>query len=123
MRPDRVIKLPVFRTMVRPVARKDWKCNICKERVTIGERYTHYIDRRAHEIINYRFHNECFGIVEAYCTERKRTSFTPQTVRKWALKTFCESCKEDCPLHACTMVNEGVKKILRNVKKPLDISV
>ena len=117
MKPDRVIKLPVFRTMFCPVAQKEWKCCICKEPVEIGKRYVHYFDRRVHEIKDYRFHMECFGIVEAYCAERKRNAFTPVTVRKWALNRFCMYCPNDCALHPCKRIESAIKTALKGVKK------
>ena len=117
MRPNRVIKLPVFRTMFQPVAQKAWVCNICKQPVEIGRRYVHYIDRRTHEIINYRFHSECFGLVEAYCKAKGKTSFTPTTARNWAKKTFCDMCKEQCPYPRCKGIESAVKTILKGIKK------
>ena len=114
MRENRVINLPVFRTMFMPVARKEWKCNICKMPVEKNKRYVHYIDRRPHEIIRYRFHIECFSMVEAYCKEKNKTSFTPRTVQNWAKKTFCENCNEDCSIHNCKRIEGAVKMILRN---------
>lgn len=112
MRDDRVIKLPVFRTMVSPVARKAWKCNLCKTNVDIGSRYVHYIDRRAHEIISYRFHKECFAMVETYCAVRHRPTFTPRSVQNWANKTFCERCPkkdEGCKLNPCKRILTAIK--------------
>ena len=117
MKPDRVIKLPVFRTMFRPVARKEWKCDICKKPVEIERRYTHYIDRQPHKIINYRFHNECFGIVVAYCMDKDVTIFTPTKVRNWAHKRFCERCKNECQLHRCKRIENALKRIAREHKK------
>ena len=116
MRENRVIKLPVFRALFNPVARKAWKCNLCKMPVNVEERYVHYIDRRPHEIINYRFHNECFMIVEAYCKERNRTSFTPRTVANWATKTFCMNCTKECTFHPCKRILIAVKTTLRKKK-------
>lgn len=122
MRENRVIKLPVFRTMFQPIARKEWKCHLCKETVEVGKRYIHYIDRQPHKIISYRFHIGCFGIVMAYCAEKHRKNFTPITVRKWAEKTFCEPCKEECSLHPCDRITAKTKAVMRNKKsqKPLD---
>ena len=117
MKPNRVIKLPVFRTMVCPVAKRERKCAVCKGTIETGTRYVHYFDRRISEIKDYRFHMECFGIVEAYCAEKKRTSFTPVTVRNWAIKTFCNTCKNDCPFHCCKRIESAVKTKLKGVKK------
>ena len=117
MRENRVIKLPVFRTMFLPVARKAWKCNICKKSVEIGRRYVHYIDRQPHKIINYRFHPECFKMVEAYCTVNSKTSFTPTTVRNWLKKTYCEPCKEECELHPCKKLESVISVILKKSQK------
>lgn len=60
---------------------------------------------------------ECFGIVEAYCKERKRTAFTPVTVRKWALKKFCDNCPNECTLHCCKRIESAVKVVLKKSKK------
>lgn len=117
MKPDRVIKLPVFRTMFCPVAQREWKCCICKEPIEKGHRYIHYFDRRIHEIKDYRFHIECFRIVEAYCKERKRTTFTPVTVRNWAIKRFCNECKNGCALHRCKPIESATKVILKKSQK------
>lgn len=119
MKPNRVIKLPVFKTLIIPVARKEWKCNLCKERVEIGKRYTHYVNRRPHEIINYRFHNECFMMVMAYCNEKKRSTFTPQTVAKWIRSKCCDACGEqDCSIRECPKV-KAVTKFSGNRKSHL----
>ena len=117
MRPDRVIKLPVFRTMFCPVAQREWKCCICKQPIEKGRRYIHYFDRRVHDIKDYRFHMECFRIVEAYCKTRNRTAFTPITVRKWAMKEYCEKCHEDCELHNCNRIQSALKVILKKSRK------
>ena len=112
MRKDRIIKLPVFRTMVIPIARKAWKCSLCKQPVSIGERYIHYIDRRTHEIVRYRFHYDCFEIVKGYCVAKERTSFTPRSVQNWALKAFCENCPEKdigCKLGPCKRILTAIK--------------
>lgn len=106
----RVIKLPVFKTMFMPVARKAWRCNLCKQRVEVGKRYVHYIDRRPHEIINYRFHHECFAIVTEYCRDRKRPNFTPRTVNNWVRKKYCEPCgKEGCSIRDCALIHAATK--------------
>lgn len=117
MREDRVIKLPVFRTMFKPVARKAWKCDICKELVDVGDRYIHYIDRRPHKIINYRFHTECFQTVIAYCALNKRSSFTPITVRNWAKKTFCTRCTKECSMKDCKHLYSAMKVKVREMKR------
>ena len=117
MNPNRVIKLPVFRAMVCPVAKREWTCAICKEPIEEGARYAHYFNRQVHVIKDYRFHMECFGIVEAYCIEKNTTEFTPLKVRNWANKTFCEECKEECPLHRCKRVDSAIKAALRVAKK------
>ncbi len=110
MRDDRVITLPVFKTMVVPVAQKAWKCSLCKDPVKVGERYTHYINRKPHEIINYRFHNECFAMVTAYCAETKKTTFTPKTVANWVSKKFCEVCgKGECKPRECPKILVAIK--------------
>lgn len=110
MRNDRIIKLPVFRAMFTPVARKAWKCNLCKAPVEVGDRYVHYIDRRPREIISYRFHKDCFKIVEAYCQTRHRTSFTPRSVYSWATKAFCGRCQEEgCKLKPCAKIIAEIK--------------
>ena len=117
MKSDRVIKLPVFRTMFLPVARKERKCCICKEPIEVGSRYVHYFDRRVHEIKDYRFHVPCFDIVTAYCKDTDRTSFSPATVRKWVKKTYCEPCGKECQVPYCRMIEASVKNILKRRKK------
>ena len=113
MKPDRVIKLPVFKTMFIPIARKAWKCNLCKERVEIGKRYTHYINRKPHEIISYRFHNECFAMVSAYCEEKHRSTFTPRSVANWIKTKYCEPCgKEGCNIKDCKFIQTAIKYFL-----------
>ena len=114
MKADRVIKLPVFRTMFTPVARKAWKCSLCKTPVEIGDRYVHYIDRRAHEIVNYRFHKTCFNMVEAYCIMTKSTSFTPSKVRNWVKKAYCED--ENCAVFPCKKLESVMSVILKKFK-------
>ena len=110
MRSDRIIKLPVFKTMVVPVARKAWKCHLCKQPVEVGKRYTHYVNRKIDKIINYRFHNQCFMMVNAYCREKKRTSFTPQSVAKWIRQKYCEPCgKEGCNIKDCMKILAAIK--------------
>lgn len=113
MKENRVIKLPIFRTIMNPVARKEWKCALCKERVTLGERYIHYIDRRAHEIIRYRFHADCFTIVEAYCKTKQRTNFTPRTVQRWVMKNFCKPCGKECQLKPCAKMKAIATTLVR----------
>ena len=115
MRENRVIKLPVFRTMIHPVARKEWICCICKQPVALGERYTHYVDRRVHEIIHHRFHDDCFLITEAYCAQRHRREFKPGSVRSWLTNNHCKSCKEDCELHACPKILAWAKVKLKEI--------
>ena len=113
MRENRVIKLPVFRTMFKPVARKPWKCDICKERVAEGQRYIHYIDRRVHKIIHYRFHDECFLCVTAYCKARKRSTFTPPTVRKWVKAEICSTCPTPCEKCRCKAIESACKLTMK----------
>ena len=110
MREDRVIKLPVFKTMVVPVAQKAWKCSLCKQPVEVGKRYTHYINRKPHEIINYRFHNQCFSMVQAYCEEKRRATFTPRSVANWVRKKYCEPCgKDGCDIKDCKLIQVATK--------------
>ena len=115
MRENRVIKLPIFRTMIHPVAQKDWKCCICRKNVTKGERYTHYVDRRAHEIIHYRFHDACFMMTEAYCAERGRTEFTPRYARQWFMNHHCKECGKGCDLAPCAKIMAWVKTKLKEI--------
>lgn len=110
MKDDRVITLPVFKTMVTPVALKAWKCDLCKEPVEVGERYTHYVNRKPHEIIHYRFHTECFHMVMAYCEANKKANFTPRTVANWVRRKFCEGCNgTDCTIHECKKIRSWLK--------------
>ena len=117
MKSDRVIKLPVFRTMFLPVARKERKCCICKEPIEVGSRYVHYFDRRVHEIKDYRFHVPCFDIVTAYCKDTDRTSFSPATVRKWLMRRFCEPCGKGCKTINCKLIESFAKNFSKQQKK------
>ena len=114
MRPDRVVKLPVFRTMFFPVAQKAWKCDLCKEPVEVEKRYVHYFDRRTHEIINYRFHRECWDIVQAYCLSNKVQTFTPLKARNWVKREFCVHCPNECAPHPCNQLMAVIGHLLRN---------
>ena len=116
MREDRVVKLPVFRTMFHPVAQKEWKCCICHNPVTIGERYTHYVDRRAHEIIHHRFHDNCFMMTEAYCAQRNKTSFAPRGVRTWFKSNLCKDCGKGCDLYPCSKIMAWAKVKLKEIQ-------
>lgn len=117
MRSDRVIKLPVFHVYFRPVARKEWKCTLCKQKVHVGERYVHYFDRRTHEILDYRFHPDCFTVVEAYCIEKRRTTFSPRSVIMWAKKGFCAKCQEECPSFPCAHLKSITGLLVKSRKK------
>ena len=102
--------------MFNPVAQKAWKCSLCKEPVIVGKRYIHYIDRRVHEIINYRFHHECFGIVHAFCWAKQVTEFTPVKVRNWAKKEYCMKCGEGCTPHPCDRLKAVVSHLPKRRK-------
>ena len=112
MKQNRVITLPVFKTIVKPVAKAEWTCALCKQPIDKGMRYTHYFNRKPHEIIDYRLHNECFDVVIAYCAEKHRTTFTPRSVANWVRTKFCNDCKMGCGKLRCKKIEASVKKML-----------
>ena len=112
MKENRIIKLPVFKTMFAPVAQKAWKCDLCKQPVEVGNRYIHYINRKVDRIINYRFHRECFKMVEAYCEAKEETEFTPRKVMNWIRKELCKACEKlsnDCNPKECKRIAVAIK--------------
>ena len=118
MKPDRVITLPVYRTVISPIARKEWKCDLCKQPIKVGERYAHYFNRKPHEIISQRFHSDCFAMVMAYCAEKKRGTFSPRSVVTWIVNKFCVPCGQaNCNVGNC----DKLKAFAKFFKKELDI--
>ena len=117
LKPNRVIKLPVFRTMFHPVAQKEWKCCICHRPIEKGKRYTHYIDRRVHEIIHSRFHDACFMMTEAYCLQRDRKEFMARSVRNWLINNHCKECGQGCQLYPCEKIMKWVKTKMKEFSK------
>lgn len=61
----------------RPVARKNYKCIWCGEKIPIGEKHVHTISNYCGDFQNHRFHNECNDAMDEHCSKQHDGEFEP----------------------------------------------
>ena len=103
-------KQPVFTAINTPKAVRPWRCEMCGEIIPTGARYLRYTHRIPFQIDDCAYHFQCFAIINAYCIQNRKKRFVNGWVKRWAIKTYCERCKEcSYHLHDCPKIAKKLK--------------
>ena len=101
-----------FHKTYEPVARKAWRCSLCGQPVTVGERFVRYVWRQEERIDDLPFHPQCWSIVKAYCKKKKTNFVSPAEIYQYVRTRTraCRSCEEPvCNMAECEQMRQWSK--------------
>ena len=77
-------------------ANKEHICELCGEKIKVGEQYKRNSGKFDGEFYDISLHLFCDGIVNDYCTEIGEDSWDYDGVHDWVYERVCYDCKHSC---------------------------
>lgn len=107
------------------VARKEHKCMLCNEKITIGEKYHRQSGKYEGDFFDRCLHNTCNKMITDYCSEMNEQEFDSCCIDEWLQETYCyncdynngEGCEDD--RFRCEIILENFKEV---EQEPLEIA-
>jgi len=79
-------------------ARKVHKCELCCQKISIGENYHRQSGKYEGDFFDRCLHDHCENIISTFCSENHESEYSPDWIVDWLSDLYCHSCeqKEDC---------------------------
>ena len=94
-----------FFTSTYPKARKEYKCDLCGQKIEKGEKYHRYSGKYDGDLFDDKYHLICQKIINAYCEASTEGEYTNDEIYDWLRDDYCPDCAmyandecEDYPL-------------------------
>lgn len=88
-----------FFTSKHPKAKKEHICDLCNEKICIGEKYHRYSGKYEGDLFDDKFHLTCQRIINAYCEAMGDHEYCNDAIEDWLCDIYCHACKHyeyDC---------------------------
>ena len=98
-----------------PKAKKDHICDLCNQKIHIGEKYHRFAGKYEGNMFNDKYHLTCRRIIKAYCEAMGDREYSNDEVQDWLHDTYCLDCKHydyDCTFLelTCPFIREHYKQ-------------
>ena len=97
-----------------PKAKKEHTCDLCNQRIKVGEKYSRFRGKYDGDWIDIKHHLLCDRICRAYCDWANDDEYSNDCVQDWLHDEYCYDCErcEDCeenPL-SCPVIRAEFEK-------------
>lgn len=94
-------------------AKKEYQCDLCGEKINVGEKYVRYSGKYDGYMFDDKYHTQCKGIIDKYCRNQGEYEYDEWCVHDWLKEGFCDDlCNED-ERDECSCMPYRCPKILR----------
>ena len=77
-----------------PKARKEYKCDLCGEKIEKGQKYHRYSGKYDGELFDDKYHCVCQKIINAYCDWASEREYTNDEIYDYLHDEYCLDCKK-----------------------------
>lgn len=114
-------KMLEFSNQSDRIARKVYTCDLCGEKIYVGEKYSRYAGKYDSMFFDMKHHMLCTEIIRQYCLWADDDEYTEDDVLDWIRETICSDCihswyeggRDDCDtsVFLCpTVINRFVEQ-------------
>lgn len=100
-----------FYTHIYPVARKEHKCEFCRQIIPKGKRYSCETGKYDGDMFTRKLCSECSNILQDFCQENGYDEFDWWEVSDWLQEAYCQDCQNR---EECEIVPEQCNAIKKN---------
>lgn len=106
-----------FYSINNPKAKKLYVCDLCGDRIGIGEKYVRNSGKLHGEMFDYKYHTGCHDIIETYCLEVADDEYDLESVHNWIREEICPKCCSEDDIDDCFCNTCRCKKTLSKIPK------
>ena len=89
-----------------PQARKEYKCDLCNQKIKVGEKYHRYSGKYDGDMFDDKYHLTCQRIINAYCEKMNDNEYDEYCICDWLQDEYCLDCRcyeeDNCTFYPLT---------------------
>lgn len=87
-----------FSTSKILTAKKEHTCDLCGQKIEVGEKYNRYSGKFDGSFFDCCYHESCFDIIGKYCRIEGEEEYSEDWLQEWIYDKVCRDCpnEEEC---------------------------
>lgn len=77
-----------------PKARKEYACDLCGNKIHVGETYHRFSGKYDGDMFDLKHHLTCQRIIKAYCRAHSDDEYNNDEIEDWLRDTYCYDCEQ-----------------------------
>lgn len=82
-----------FYNSTYPKAKKEYKCDLCDQKIKVGEKYHRYSGKYDGDMFDNKYHLTCQKIINAYCEKMNDNEYDEDGICDWLHDEYCIDCR------------------------------
>lgn len=110
-----------FFRQTNPRARKQHTCQLCKNVISVGEKYIRQSGKYDGDMFDNCYCETCDNILQAFCLDQSEHEYSEDWIDDWLHDKYCINCSSDSS-DTCTCNSAITCSIIRNKYSPKGIN-